>query len=71
MEGQVKILDKDGTDQGDSALFWELSLHMTPRHGADLLLSGQKIQISVTRARKKVHVYVNGQQWVPATKADS
>jgi len=61
-EGVVVLADKDGNITGD--WFWPWSTDgvgkMTPRHGFDALIDGRKIQVSITRARKKLSVYVDG-----------
>ena len=70
MSDEIHILDKNGVDSGDTAMFWEIGELVTPRHGVDLVLSGRRIQISVTRARKKIHVYVDGVKWSPEAKGE-
>jgi len=70
MSDEIHILDAHGVDHGDTAMFWEIGELVTPRHGVDLVLSGRRIQISVTRARKKVNVYVDHKKWNPVAKGE-
>ncbi len=64
----VGLADPDGNITGDYLIPWSSSGfggRDVARHGVDLSLSGRKIEVSVTRKRAKVHVWVDGVQWQP------
>lgn len=64
----IELADPDGSVTGDRIVPWAHSgfgSRVVPRHGVDLFLSGRKIEVSVTRKRAKVHIWVDGVQWQP------
>ena len=66
----IELADPDGNVTGDRIVPWAhsgLGGRTVPRHGVDLFLGGRKIEVSVTRKRARVHVWVDGVRWQPVT----
>ena len=62
----IKIEDKDGNLTDDWIMAWSMEgdERIGARHGVDLGIDGKRIQITVTRARKKLRIFVDSDEYV-------